>query len=206
MATTMTRPARATRHREDDGVVRARGPNFVYAREFVVATRGEETWNAVLAQLPPDAHAVWRSELTPVSSHPFAAFKAMTVVLARVIGARPEEELAQMYEFIADRSLSAIYKVFFRLADPAFVIRNYPKLWSRFFTAGTVEVPVAERGHAVVRFIVPESFLDWLPPACRGYSTRAVRMAGARELKMLPLGQTRLDDGEWAVEYDLRWE
>jgi hypothetical protein len=35
-------------------------------------------------------------------------------------------------------------------------------LWSRFFNAGTVEVMVAEKGHAIPKFLLPEIFNDWL--------------------------------------------
>ncbi|HEX6059824.1 MAG TPA: hypothetical protein VFZ11_12515 [Gemmatimonadaceae bacterium] len=186
--------------------IQARGANFVFGKEFVLERHGEAVWQRVLAAMPAEARAVWTGPLTLLTSHSFATFKAMTTALAAVVGARAEQSLAEMYELIADRSLSAIYKVFFRLADPAFVIRNYPKLWSRFFSAGEVEVPVAERGHAVVRFTLPEIFLDWLPPACLGYSTKAVTMAGGRELRMHEAERTQRAPGLWTVAYELRWQ
>ena len=53
-----------------------------------------------------------------------------------------------------------------------------------FFNAGSVEVPLVEKGHAVLKFLPPEIFNDWLPPACLGYSKKAVEMAGGRNLTM----------------------
>ena len=110
-----------------------------------------------------------------------------------------------MDEYIADRSLNIVYKMFFKVTSPSFVIGNYPKLWRRFFTVGKVEVPLVEEGHAKVKFILPEIFLDWLPPACLGYSTKAVEMAGGKNLTMKQLSKFSLPNGEWEIVYELRW-
>lgn len=82
---------------------------------------------------------------------------------------------------------------------------NFPKLWSRFFTAGEVRVPVAEREHAELRFTVPESFLDWLGPACLGYSTKAVALAGGRAVGVREVRRTARGGGLWEVVYDVTW-
>lgn len=183
----------------------ARGPNFIYAREWIQNQHGADGWKRILAALPPKAAEVWGGPLLASATYPFPAFKAVLPVLSAQTGVQTDRQLAGMYAHIADRSLNQIYKVFFRATNPAFVIRNYPKLWARFFTEGTVEVPVAERGHAVLRFVLPEIFLDWLPAACLGFSEKAVQMAGGSGLK---LGQTEMvlrPDGLWQIEYDLRW-
>lgn len=183
----------------------ARGVNFVYAKEYVVLQYGEEGWERVLGRLSSDAARVWRSPLMLTGTYSFAAFKALAGALAAEAGGKGDENLAKMYEFIADRSLSSIYKVFFRMASPSFVVNNYPRLWARFFTAGAVAVREAGTGTAIVEFTLPSIFLDWLPAACLGYSTKAVTMAGGRELSMAEVSRVRRADGEWAISYQLRW-
>lgn len=184
----------------------ARGVNFMYAKDYVVETQGAAAWARVLDRLPPDAAAVWRGTIVPINAYSFSSFKALVGAIAAETGGQSDEGLAKMYEHIADRSLSALYKVFFKFANPAYVVRNYPKLWSRFFTAGTVEVPEAAAGAALVRFTLPEIFLDWLPAACLGYSTKAVTMAGGRGVTVEEVARDRQPSGEWAVSYQIRWQ
>jgi hypothetical protein len=74
-----------------------------------------------------------------------------------------------------------------------------------FFNAGTVEVQVAESGHAVLKFHLPEIFNDWLPPACLGYSKKAVEMAGGRNLVMIKNSAGKMSDELWETVYELRW-
>jgi hypothetical protein len=155
--------------------------------------------------LPPDDKTVWEGVLLMHETHAFRTFKSMVSALSRELGKREDAETARLYEYIADRSISVLYKIFFRMANPSFVIKNYPSLWKRFFNTGIVEVPVAEKGHAVVKFILPEIFLDWLSPACLGYSKKAVEMSGGHNLKMVQQ-KTELTGTEWEIIYDLKWE
>lgn len=86
------------------------------------------------------------------------------------------------------------------------MVNNYPRLWARFFTAGTVAVREAGTGTAIVEFALPAIFLDWLPAACLGYSTKAVTMAGGRALSMAEVSKVKRPGGEWAISYQLRWQ
>ena len=184
----------------------ARGPNYVYARDYVQQTYGEETWKKVLAAMPPESAGIWNGVLLPGNCYSFAAFKDFTRTLKTVIGPRSQQETSRIYEFIADRSLNAIYKMFFHFSKPSFVIKNYPKLWVRFFTIGTVTVPAAEAGHAVITFELPEIFLDWLDDACHGFSRKAVEMAGGKNLSLKQTGKSNGKLGQWQVTYDLTWK
>lgn len=183
----------------------ARGVNFVLAREYVINTFGEALWARALARVDPEQRRVWEQPLLTVSAYDFAAFKAVAAAVAVEAKADGDRAVAAMYEYIAERSLNTLYKVFFRLANPAFVIGNFPKLWSRFFTAGEVRVPVAQRQHAELQFTVPEIFLDWLGPACLGYSTKAVELAGGRDVAVRELRRTARAAGTWDVVYDVTW-
>jgi hypothetical protein len=176
--------------------VLARGPNFVYGKEFVRQEHGLRTWEEVVDAMPAEDRSVWTGHLLITDAYPFAAFKSMLRALTEVVGARPDEETAQMYSYIAERSLNSVYKFFFRFAQPSFVISR----------SGTVEVPVAEAGRARLDFTLPEIFLDWLRPACLGYSTKAISLSGGSDLEMTELEQSPLADGEWRISYELAWK
>jgi hypothetical protein len=182
----------------------ARGPNFVYAKEYIRKEYGESVWDAILANLTDRDVIEWVNATLITGLYPFSAFKAMTAALANELKSAEDAEIARMYEYIADHSLNNVYKMFFKVASPAYVISNFPQLWRRFFAAGKVEVS-AEKGHAMLKFTLPEIFLDWLPPACLGYSKKAVEMAGGSNLAMQEVGKFNLPNGEWEILYELSW-
>jgi hypothetical protein len=185
--------------------VMARGPNFVFAEEFIRSNHGAVVWEQVLADMPAEARATWQEPLLVTGAYPFSAFKEMLAALARVVGEVPDQETAQMYEFIADKSLSSIHNFFFRFADPSFVIKRYPILWQRFFKSGEVRVPEAKKGEARLEFDLPEIFSDWLQPACSGYSKKAIEMAGGSDLRLKQIEQKELPGGIWRTIYELSW-
>lgn len=186
--------------------VLARGPNFVYAQEFIRAQHGEGQWQEILEALPAPAAEVWRGRLLVTGTYRFQAFKDMLAALEQVVEVVPEEETSRMYEHIADRSLTTVHKFFFKFADPSFVIKRYPILWQRFFLAGRVNVPIAEKERAVLEFELPEIFLDWLRPACAGYSKRAVELAGGTDFEQFESGRQALGGDRHKLTYELLWK
>ncbi len=184
----------------------AKGVNFLYARRFIEQEYGKDMWDRVLRSLPQDVQEIWGEGILVNKEYPFTAFKATMSALSSVLGAAKERELTLIYEYIADQSLNKIYKIFFSLTNPSFVIKNYPKLWDKFFNTGKVEVPVAEKGHAVLRFTLPAIFLDWLPSACLGYSKKAVEMGRGRDVRLNQKSIERSHSGdEWEIVYELTW-
>ena len=185
--------------------VMAKGPNFVYAKEFIQKEYGEVVWKSLMASLSPEESAIWMGSPLVHEIYPFRIFKSLIYALSKLLGKREDSETAIMYEYIADRSLNLLYKLFFRFADPSFVIKNYPRLWIRFFDSGNVEVPLSEKSHAVLKFTLPEIFLDWIYPACLGYSKKAVEMAGGKNLTVVEKSKTILPDNSWEIVYELNW-
>jgi hypothetical protein len=183
----------------------AKGVNFVFAKEYILKTHGEEIWARALVRLPASQRKIWSGILVPFGDYSFTAFKSMVRAVSTEAGEKDDAALAKMYEYIADRSLNAMYKVFFRLTRPSFVIRNYPKLWSRFFSDGSVKVPSVEAGRAEMVFELSEIFLDWIGPACLGYSTKAVTMSGGHGVAVTETQRKELPGGAWVVTFDVRW-
>jgi hypothetical protein len=185
--------------------VLAKGINFTCAKKYIETNYGSETWEQIMSRLTPEAAAVWNSSLLSGSEYPFSAFKEMISSTIAVLRTTNNDEIAAIYEYIADQSLNSMYKIFFKFANPSYVIKNYPLLWTRFFNAGVVDVPAAEKGRGVVRFLLPDIFDDWLAPACLGYSRKAVEMGGGKDLRMERTAYLKKNDGLFESVYELRW-
>ena len=182
----------------------AKGPNFVFSRDYIQKQYGLPIWETMMAHLSIDAADVWQAAEID-QEYPFVFFKEGVAALSQSVGLPGELEIAEMYMYIADRSLNTIYKAFFQLTSPTFVLKNFPRLWDRFFTVGEVEVAILGEKQAQLTFTLPEIFLDWLPAACLGYSRKAVEMAGGNHLVMQQVTKAQVTDGSWQVSYKLSW-
>jgi hypothetical protein len=185
--------------------IQAKGINFTGVKKYVEMNYGEEMWLQLIKSLSPETQAVWVDNHAAGAAYPFSAFKEMISALHSLLKATSESEAAAVYEFIVDQSVSSMGKIYHRMTQPSQVVRNYPQLWSKFFNAGTVQVPVATRGRGVVRFLLPEIFDDMLPAACLGYSRKAVEMGGGKDLRMERTAYQKKNDGLFESVYELRW-
>ncbi len=43
--------------------INARGPNFVYAQEYIINKYSKQTWEKILNELPEDAAEIWRGPI-----------------------------------------------------------------------------------------------------------------------------------------------
>ncbi len=186
--------------------VMAKGVNFLCAKKYINNKYGTAAWDRIIQSMPNEAKTVWRGVLLTGGSYPFSAFKEMMSTLTSELKTAKESEIAEIYEYIADQSLNTIHKIFFQFMSPSFLIQNYPRLWKMFFNTGTVKVPLAEKEHAVLIFGLPEIFNDWLPPACLGYSKKAIEMSGGRNLTMRMSSAEKVSEDLWETVYELQWE
>jgi len=53
----------------------AKGPNFVFTRQYVLEKHGEEVRQEVLAQLDESILEIWSAKLYLRKNYPFSAFK-----------------------------------------------------------------------------------------------------------------------------------
>ncbi len=185
--------------------VLAKGINFTCAKKYIEAHYGPETWKRIMTGMGTEAAAIWSGSLLTGSEYPFSAFKEMISSMIAVLKTSTDAEIAAIYEYTADQSLNTLYKIFFKFANPSYVIKNYPLLWTRFFNAGVVEVPAAEKSRAEIKFLLPDVFDDWLTPACLGYSKKAIEMAGGKDLRMTRTSYQKKPDGQFESIYELRW-
>jgi hypothetical protein len=167
-----------------------------------IKTCGEGIWNTIMGKIFGTFADQWRGTLLASNNYSFQAFKSFSRELTKSVGSYSQKEITNLYEYIADRSLNALYKMFFRFSSPSSVLKNYPKLWGQFFNTGEVNVITSKAKHAVIAFKLPDKFVDWLDD---GYSKKAIEMAGGRDLKLKQVNKIKNGNHEWTITYDLKW-
>ena len=57
--------------------IMARGPNFIYTREFIQQQYGEAMWDRLLEKLPDDVSEIWNRQILVTAIYPFSVFKTL---------------------------------------------------------------------------------------------------------------------------------
>jgi len=83
--------------------------------------------------IPAHDSEQWKGVLIASNNYSFQALKVVSTNLPKLGGSNSQNEISRMYEFIADRSLNALYKMFFRYASPSFYTKELSQIMEPLF-------------------------------------------------------------------------
>jgi hypothetical protein len=160
-----------------------KGVNFVNARAFVDGRDGERGWTIVLDKLEDEDRRTLES-VVAVGWYSLSLYARLIRTIDQMHGAGDLSLLARLGRFEAERDLTTLHRIFFRLASPAFLLEKTASYWGRFHDTGrwTIERPSSTEavGHLDGWGHVDEALCRELV----GYLERAFELTGARRVHM----------------------
>lgn len=117
-------------------------------------------------------------------------------------GAEPELP-RQMGRASAEAGVKGVYKVFFKVGSPQFIISRASRVFSSYYDTGQIRVVESGPGRAVLDLVDFEGS----PEFCQrivGWMERTVEMAGAKNL--VPLHSQCRHRGDAVCRFEGTWE
>jgi len=179
-----------------------KGITFTHARSYVEQTYGAAGWNEVLAASPPGDRAVL-SSVVAVGWYDLGAYARVLRTIDETHGSGDLELLNAIGRYGAEKDITTVYRLFFRLQSPAYAIEKIAEYWRKFHDTGVwrVERRGDGRAHGTLR--------DWgyvERTLCRemtAYMTRVLELVGAKDVR---LAHPRCRaEGEEECFFTLRW-
>ncbi len=180
-----------------------KGMNFVNARAFCEQLHGADAWERVLARLAPSDAEVLRS-VVGIGWYELALYARMIRAIDLGLGQGDLALLPALGRFEAEQDMKLIYRVFFRLANPAYAIEKMMDYWRRFHDTGvwhvTRQSPKSVSGTLEDWGVVDEALCLELT----GYLPRVIELVGGRNAVMAhPRCRGR---GHVSCVYELTWD
>ncbi len=177
-----------------------RGALVVGLQKWLAQELTAESREALLATLPEEDVAVWRSRsLVNTSQHAAELFRRFGDALVRDWGRGDPRCLCDVGAFVAMNDLATYMKVLMKLGSPSFVSSRFPRIWDHYFSAGQLEVTARhERGCTV-------EIAGWQPYGvigtfgAQGWMRAAIAYSGGKAVDVLhqTVGSV--------ARYELRW-
>jgi hypothetical protein len=137
---------------------------------YAEVMHGEPGLRQLIDALEPQVRQVVDGHILPHAWVPMDVFVAVNVAADRLFGKGDLRLCQDMGAWAADRNLPKLFRLFYKLGSPAFVLTNAPKLWSAHYDSGHLEV--VRKGEkslelSVCEFAVPHrahclSVLGWV--------------------------------------------
>lgn len=130
-----------------DDEAKTKGVGFSNVKAFASEHYGEQGWDAVLASLS-DADREEMLAVVPVGWYSLSLYARLIRAVDQVHGKGDLSLLEQIGRYEAQHDLTYVQRIFLKLANPAYVIEQLGKLWTRFHDTGYWEVTRFTTTHA----------------------------------------------------------
>jgi hypothetical protein len=164
-------------------VTRVKGTAIASTLRFVRERFGAEAVAQVRGDLEPALQASLPDEPLASVWYPFALLMALGRSAARRFGGGMTYFHREMGRASADYAMNAVYRIFFKLGSPQFVVARATRVWRTYYDTGELKPLVAEPGHAVLEL---SGFTEPMPELCErliGWMSRSVELAGGKNLR-----------------------
>lgn len=150
---------------------------------FIQEKFGREAYDKIVAGLSEsDRNALGSVVLQSAWYEYSLVLRIMEAAEKLYVASGPRSLAWEMGRFSAEYGLKTVYKIFFKVADPQFIISRASKIFSNYFDSGTMEVISLEPRSAHIRirgFNQPcQVFCD----RAMGWMERTLELAGAKSV------------------------
>lgn len=181
-----------------------RGSTVDPARRFADRYRGSEHWDKFLSLLDPAARQLFENPVKRSAWYDLEAYAKLLDAACQCFAPDESDVLMQdLGKYVVDDGVNTLYRAFFAIASPSFVLKGSALLWGLFFRGNKLKV--IDRGRKFAHVAIVDSAFCALP-LCRsiaGGMRATLCHAGARDPQ---LEQHRcISQGARRCDFHWRW-
>jgi hypothetical protein len=145
--------------------VKVKGTAVSSTLRYLAEKHGPASLEAVTAALPPEERDAFRRGVLVSQWYRFGALAQMMREARGLYGGGGNAIYKEMGRASADYALTTIYKIFFKVGSPQFIITRAASVYGSYYSAGGAKVTESGRGFAILE-------LDPFPEPCEEYCHR----------------------------------
>jgi hypothetical protein len=152
---------------------------------FLTERFGPTGLKKVVEGLSPQQRAILDSGVLVSSWYPFSLVLDLTRRAQHVFGDQVPRMAREMGRSSADYALTTIYKIFFKVGSPQFIIAKASSVYKTYYSTGELAPIISEKGHAILEM---KGFSEPAPELCdrlTGWMERTLELSGATEIRMM---------------------
>lgn len=159
--------------------IQVKGTAITSRVRFVRDRFGEDAYRRVKASLSPEHRAAIDARILPHQWAPFSLFVELNIRVDGLLGGGDLSLCREMGRFGAEVNLPTIYRIFYKLGTPAFILRKAARLWELHYSSGRMEADTSRSDMAIL------TVHDFGAPhrahclSVLGWATRSAELSGA---------------------------
>jgi hypothetical protein len=185
-------------------VVNVKGSAFSSRVLWVQLHHGAAGIDRICAEASPDLRMSLEQGVSKAKWYPFDQYIELNVIMDRLFGRGDLGLVKQLGRYGADANLTTIYRLFYKVGSPSWILGRTVRLWNTHYDSGFCEVATRGARAAVLRV---RAFETPHPVHClsvAGWAERSIELSGGkRPILEETKCRTRGDD---VCQFDATWE
>jgi hypothetical protein len=166
-------------------VAKVKGTVFGPRLEFIRKKGTPAELQQIMDLLSPEFRDLIARHIMSSQWYPFEYYVELNRALVKVLGRGQEDILCDVGYYSADVSLNGIYKTFFRVGTPGFIIKAATKAWGQYFQNGDLKVDVHTSRSLTMNFTGIELLSREHFISTAGWVKKVLELSGAKTVKAL---------------------
>ena len=150
---------------------------------FVSERFGELGLEGVLSALPEEDRLLLEGGVLASSWYPMPVFLRFMEEAEKQLGAQEPDLVRHMGRASADYGVKTVYKIFFKIGSPEFIIGRAARVFSSYYDTGELVILETRAGRCLAEL---KGFEGGAPQFCErifGWMQRTLELAGAKNLR-----------------------
>jgi len=127
-----------------ENIPKASASIFIYSREYIINTYGQDTWDNITGQLTEDERVFANMDYTPNGWYPVYLLNRVLSILDVLLSVEKNTSIIPIVKYITEKDLLPVFNLFLNLKNPVFVLQNVPSIWNRYFNTGKVNIELSD--------------------------------------------------------------
>jgi hypothetical protein len=182
----------------------AKGTAVAAVASFVKTRFGSDGYERWLKSLPQESRDIFDRTLLASAWYPAEAgvFTPQKVMCDLFFNGSPYGAREQG-RHSADQDLRGIYRMFVRVANPSFLIRNVAGIWGSYYSDSKARAAIGQESGARLYLAGITPVNPYLMNAVAGWVERALEICGCTGISVgMETGES---EGKSLISYDLKW-
>jgi len=184
-------------------VARVKGTAVRASLRFLQERFGPTGTGSVLERLEPGDREMVMSGLLDSVWYPMPLLLRLMRAATEVHGAAEPELLRKMGRASAESGVRGVYKVFFKVGSPQFIIGRAARVFGSYYDTGEIRVVESGPGRAVLDLTNFEGSREFCQ-RIQGWMERTMEMAGAKQL--VPSHSQCCYEGDPVCRFEGTWD
>ncbi len=129
---------------------------FIYSREYIINTYGQDTWENITGKLTEDERVIANMDYNPNDWYPVYLLNRELSILDALLSVEKNTSIIPIVKYITEKDLLPVFNMFLNLKNPVFVLQNVPSIWNRYFDTGIVNIELSDAENKHFRYSLTE--------------------------------------------------